>query len=111
MFIGHFNEQPWQDVQEGYPGVFNIGLSDSKYDPVHGAKLYNRFLDEKLYAEEVGFEGLMLNEHHATAFCMQASPTLRRSFLRGRPRRPRLSSWETFSPSGMTRCGWRNNWP
>ncbi|MBM3946681.1 MAG: LLM class flavin-dependent oxidoreductase, partial [SAR202 cluster bacterium] len=31
----------------------------------------NRYIDEKIYAEEAGFDGLMLNEHHSTPFCMQ----------------------------------------
>jgi alkanesulfonate monooxygenase SsuD/methylene tetrahydromethanopterin reductase-like flavin-dependent oxidoreductase (luciferase family) len=70
MFIGHFTEQPWQDPTKGYRG-FAFGLSNNEYDPEQGRLLYNRYLDEKLYAEEIGFDGLMLNEHHSTAFCMQ----------------------------------------
>ena len=45
-------------------------MSNADYDPKLGADLYNRYLDEKLYAEEMGFDGLMLNEHHSTPFCM-----------------------------------------
>ncbi len=45
-------------------------MSNGSYDPGLGADLYNRYLDEKVYAEEMGFDGLMLNEHHSTPFCM-----------------------------------------
>ena len=50
--------------------ITDLGLSNGVYDPKIGAELYNRYLDEKVYAEEMGFDGLMLNEHHSTPFCM-----------------------------------------
>ncbi|MAF38117.1 MAG: LLM class flavin-dependent oxidoreductase [Chloroflexi bacterium] len=73
MFIGHFTEQPWQDQKTNLMGARNttLDISNELYDPMVGADLYNRYIDEKLYAEEVGFDGLMLNEHHSTPFCMQ----------------------------------------
>ena len=35
-----------------------------------GGPLLNEYLDEKVLAEQLGFDGVMLNEHHDTAFCM-----------------------------------------
>jgi alkanesulfonate monooxygenase SsuD/methylene tetrahydromethanopterin reductase-like flavin-dependent oxidoreductase (luciferase family) len=75
MFIGYFTERPYQDPNSGYFGaagrdITDLGLSNGAYDPKLGAELYNRYLDEKVYAEEMGFDGLMLNEHHSTPFCM-----------------------------------------
>src|SRR5579885_3687763 len=32
--------------------------------------LPNQNFDEKIYSEELGFDGLMLNEHHGTPFCL-----------------------------------------
>ena len=73
MFIGHFTEQPWQDSKTGLMGTdsTDLGISNALYDPEIGARLYDRYLDEKMYADELGFDGLMLNEHHSTPFCMQ----------------------------------------
>jgi alkanesulfonate monooxygenase SsuD/methylene tetrahydromethanopterin reductase-like flavin-dependent oxidoreductase (luciferase family) len=79
MLIGHFTEQPWQHPRftPAGPaggtvyGYADLELSNREYDPEVGAQLYNRYIDEKLYAEEVGFEGLMLNEHHTLPACMQ----------------------------------------
>ena len=73
MLIGHFTEQPWQDDSSGLMGTqsTDLGISNSFYNPAVGASLYNRYLDEKLYAEEMGFDAFMLNEHHSTPFCMQ----------------------------------------
>ena len=75
MFIGYFTERPYQDPNSGYFGaagndITDLALSNRSYDPKIGAELYNRYLDEKVYAEEMGFDGLMLNEHHSTPFCM-----------------------------------------
>ena len=70
MFIGHFTERPYQDPSSGYFGatgrsIMDLGMSNASYDPKLGADL-----DERVFAEEMGFDGLMLNEHHSTPFCM-----------------------------------------
>ena len=75
MFIGYFTERPYQDRRSGYFGlagrdITDLSMSNRSYHPGLGADLYNRYLDEKVYAEEMGFDGLMLNEHHSTPFCM-----------------------------------------
>ncbi|MCY4614903.1 MAG: LLM class flavin-dependent oxidoreductase, partial [Chloroflexi bacterium] len=87
MFLGYFTERPYQDPDAGIsgaflteggqlfapgdaPGVIDLGTSNGLYNPRVAHQLYNRYLDEKVYAEEMGFDGLMLNEHHASLFCM-----------------------------------------
>src|ERR1700689_552578 len=35
-------------------------------------RVLNEYIDEKIYTDELGFDGLMLNEHHGTPFCMGA---------------------------------------
>ena len=83
MLIGHFTEQPWQDDATGLMGTqsTDLGISNELYDPKVGAQLYNRYLDEKIYAEEMGFDALMLNEHHSTPFCMQGVTNVGASIL------------------------------
>ena len=86
MFIGYFTERPYQDPNSGYFGaaglpIKDLSLSNEIYDSELGAKLYNRYLDEKVYAEEMGFDGLMLNEHHSTPFCMGGAMNVEASIL------------------------------
>ena len=83
MLIGHFTEQPWQDDTTGLMGnqSLDLGISNGLYNPQVGAKLYNRYIDEKIYAEEMGFDGVMLNEHHSTPFCMQGVTNVGASIL------------------------------
>jgi hypothetical protein len=83
MFIRHFTEQPWQDEKTNLMGARNttLDISNRLYDPVVGAELYNRYLDEKLYAEAMGFDGLMHNEHHSIPFCMQGVTNVEAAIL------------------------------
>ena len=86
MFIGYFTERPYQDPQSGYFGatgkpIMDLAVSNDIYNPELGAELYNRYLDEKIYAEAMGFDGLMLNEHHGTPFCMGGAMNVEASIL------------------------------
>ena len=86
MFIGYFTERPYQDERTGFFGatgtpIMDLTVSNEAFDPILAAGLYNRYLDEKIYAEEMGFDGLMLNEHHNTAFCMGGAMNVEASIL------------------------------
>ena len=55
-------------------GTAWVRVPNSYYDPVKGHKLYHRYLDELEYGEELGFDGLCVNEHHQTVYSMMPSP-------------------------------------
>src|SRR5260370_2275602 len=44
------------------------------YDPQKGAELYHEYLDQMEFADELGFDGVCLNEHHQTAYGMMPIP-------------------------------------
>ncbi len=95
MFIGYFTERPYQDPSSGYFGatgrpITDLALSNSAYDPKLAAALYDRYLDEKLYAEEMGFDGLMLNEHHSTPFSMGGVVNVEASILARITKKPKI---------------------
>src|SRR6185295_3726276 len=50
-----------------------LTLPNSLFDPQIASDLYNRYHDEYQVADEAGFDGIMINEHHTAPFCMQAS--------------------------------------
>lgn len=86
MLIGHFTERPYQDPNASWWGrsgrrLTDLGASNGEYDPRLGADLYNRFLDEAVYAEEVGFDAVALNEHHSTPFCMGSACNVEAAIL------------------------------
>jgi alkanesulfonate monooxygenase SsuD/methylene tetrahydromethanopterin reductase-like flavin-dependent oxidoreductase (luciferase family) len=51
-----------------------FGTPNRFFDAEHGARLLNQYLDEKVYTDQelLNFDGVMLNEHHGTPFCMGA---------------------------------------
>jgi alkanesulfonate monooxygenase SsuD/methylene tetrahydromethanopterin reductase-like flavin-dependent oxidoreductase (luciferase family) len=58
-----------------------FGVPNKFFDPQKGAQLLNEYLDEKIYCDELGFDGVMLNEHHGTPFCMGAVMDVEASIL------------------------------
>jgi alkanesulfonate monooxygenase SsuD/methylene tetrahydromethanopterin reductase-like flavin-dependent oxidoreductase (luciferase family) len=74
MFCAYFTERPYQDKSASWYGsavpMFDLSLSNGTIDPEFMGALYDRYFEEKLAAEDAGFDGLMLNSHHATPFCM-----------------------------------------
>ena len=72
----YFTEQPYTGydpaIQDDYPAL-RLTLPNSLYDPKLASDLYNRYHDEYQVADEAGFDGIMINEHHTAPFCMQAS--------------------------------------
>ena len=70
---------PWpylpEDFREKYRSVW-VDIPNSLYDPVRGHELYNVYLDELEYAEECGFDGIGVNEHHANGYGLMPSPNL-----------------------------------
>src|SRR5215475_2728222 len=76
MKAWHFSENAYHylPARETYESI-RVTLPNRIYDPEKGAALYDRFLDEWLVAEEEGM-GIMLNEHHQTATCVDPAAPL-----------------------------------
>src|ERR1700744_6158981 len=51
-----------------------VNYPNSNYDPIKGAELYNTFLDQLEYADQLGFDGVCVNEHHQTPYGMMPPP-------------------------------------
>ena len=79
MKFTFFNLMPWphlpDDFREKYRSVW-VDIPTSLYDPVKGHDVYNTYLDELEYAEELGYDGIGVNEHHANAYGMMPSPNI-----------------------------------
>ena len=46
------------------------------FDPIKGAANYAEHLDEMTYCEELGFDGVVFNEHHYSSYGTMPSPNL-----------------------------------
>lgn len=75
MHLMYFTEQPMSayDAKAGLDyGATALMFSNKHFDSNEGSRLYNEYLEQYVLAEEVGIDGIMLNEHHNAPFCMQA---------------------------------------
>ena len=74
-----FSEQPYggvgdQDLEKYDSG--RLGFPNIYFDPEKAHVLYNEYHEQYALADEVGFDGIMTNEHHASYWCMKPSVNL-----------------------------------
>jgi alkanesulfonate monooxygenase SsuD/methylene tetrahydromethanopterin reductase-like flavin-dependent oxidoreductase (luciferase family) len=67
---------PYIGLDPAYEGPAWVTIPNTLYDPKIGSQLYHRYLDELVYAEELGFDGVCVNEHHQNAYGLMPSPNL-----------------------------------
>jgi alkanesulfonate monooxygenase SsuD/methylene tetrahydromethanopterin reductase-like flavin-dependent oxidoreductase (luciferase family) len=72
-------------------GTVWVKLPNRHFDPEKGHKLYNRYLDELEYGEELGFDAISVNEHHQTAYGLMPSPIVTASALARRTSKVRIA--------------------
>ena len=70
-----------EDFRERYRSVWVDAPVRELYDPEIGRQAYNDYLDELEYADQVGFDGICVNEHHANAYGLMPSPNLMAAVL------------------------------
>ena len=93
MHLMYVTEQPMSAYPEAAGrdfGATALMFSNRHFDPVAGSRLYNEYLEHYRLAEEVGFDGIMLNEHHNAPFCMQAKCNVFASILAAMTKRVKI---------------------
>lgn len=86
-----FHLMPWPYLPADYQGPAWVKCPNSHYDGKRGHEVYNRYLDELTYAEELGFDGVCVNEHHANAYGNMPSPNLIASILARQTKRCKIA--------------------
>jgi alkanesulfonate monooxygenase SsuD/methylene tetrahydromethanopterin reductase-like flavin-dependent oxidoreductase (luciferase family) len=85
-----FNLMPWpylpEDFRQKHRSVW-VDIPSSLYDPVKGHALYHTYLDQLEYADQLGFDGLGVNEHHANGYGLMPSPNIMAATLSRRTSR------------------------
>ena len=89
----YFHLMPWPhlpaDFDEKYDSAW-VTLPNSIYDPKEGHKLYNRYLDEIERADKLGWDSVIVNEHHQNAYGTMPSPNLMAAALTQRIKRAKI---------------------
>ena len=79
MKIFFFHLMPYEMLDLSYAETHNsawVTLTNAHYDPRQGHKLYERYIGELTLADELGFDGVCVNEHHQTAYGLMPAPNL-----------------------------------
>jgi alkanesulfonate monooxygenase SsuD/methylene tetrahydromethanopterin reductase-like flavin-dependent oxidoreductase (luciferase family) len=73
-----FHLMPYAPLPDGYKEADSLWVDypNSNFDPVAGHELYKRYWSELLLADQLGYDGVFVNEHHNTQFTMNAAPNL-----------------------------------
>jgi alkanesulfonate monooxygenase SsuD/methylene tetrahydromethanopterin reductase-like flavin-dependent oxidoreductase (luciferase family) len=61
--------------QESYASLW-VDFPNRLYDPRKGTELYQRYLSEFVLADRLGFDALVVNEHHSSAYGMMPACNL-----------------------------------
>ena len=72
MQFNYITERPYRGLTEEqvYEHGAYFGMPNSAFDAEQASNDYNAYLDEAVLAEQVGFDGVALNEHHGNPFCL-----------------------------------------
>ena len=86
MFIMRFTERAYtnyteDDVRNSFNSASRVTFPNTHFNPSVGSRIYNEHLDEWEFCEDIGFDGLMLNEHHNTPTCLGAAMNLEAAIL------------------------------
>ena len=89
-----FHLMPWPylpgDFHEKYDSAW-VWLSNAHYDPARGHDLYREYITTLAYADELGFDGVCVNEHHQNAYGLMPSPNVIAGALTQRTSRCRIA--------------------
>lgn len=77
IYSWHF--APWPYLDESYEKKYESGwitIPNSEFDREKAKGLFQEYIDELAHADEVGFDGVVLNEHHQNIYGLMPSPNL-----------------------------------
>ena len=84
MKVYYFSEFPYHEYpdEEGdkFPSL-RLTFPNTYFEPETASDLFKRYFDECVYVDEMGYDGIMVNEHHNTPSCMNASCNLSAAVL------------------------------
>jgi alkanesulfonate monooxygenase SsuD/methylene tetrahydromethanopterin reductase-like flavin-dependent oxidoreductase (luciferase family) len=89
-----FHLMPWPYLPADFDARYDsawVWLPNTLYDPVKGHDLYREYIDTLAYADELGFDGVCVNEHHQNAYGLMPSPNVIAGALTQRTRRCKIA--------------------
>ena len=77
LFCWHFMAYPYlpEDFDEKYDTGW-VTVPNSLWNREKAKGLYQEYIDQLVYADELGFDGMVLNEHHQNIYGLMPSPNM-----------------------------------
>ena len=72
-----------------------VNFPNKFYDPERGHELYQRYLQELVLADRLGYDAIVVNEHHNTVYSMMATPNLIAAALVPQTTNVKICVWGT----------------
>src|SRR5262245_29162963 len=93
MKLYYFSEMPHHEFPDAegdkYPSL-RLELPNRFFDREKAAANYQRYHTENELADQAGFEGLMINEHHSTPSCVNVGANMTAAVLGRITRRAKI---------------------
>ncbi len=89
-----FSEQPYGHVTEDDLAPYESGrmhFPNTYFDPEKAHTLYSNYHDQYQLADEVGFDGIMSNEHHSSYWCMKPSVNVDAAVITQRTKKAKIA--------------------
>jgi alkanesulfonate monooxygenase SsuD/methylene tetrahydromethanopterin reductase-like flavin-dependent oxidoreductase (luciferase family) len=77
LYCWHFMSYPYlpADFDASYDSGW-VTVPNRLWDGERSRGLYQEYIDQLAYADEIGFDGMVLNEHHQNIYGLMPSPNL-----------------------------------
>ena len=88
-----FHLMPWPYLPDNFRETHDtawVVCENSLYDAERGHDVYNSYLDELELADQLGLDGICVNEHHQNAYGLMPSPNIMAACLARRTTRVKL---------------------
>jgi alkanesulfonate monooxygenase SsuD/methylene tetrahydromethanopterin reductase-like flavin-dependent oxidoreductase (luciferase family) len=74
-----FNLMPWPDLPDDFRQTNRsvwVDIDSRLFDPERANEVYHTYMDQLEFADELGFDGIGVNEHHQNGYGIMPSPNL-----------------------------------
>ena len=88
----HYTALP--ENQKEFPSLW-VDFPNKYFDPERGYELYQRYLSQLVLADKLGFDAVVVNEHHNTAYSMMPAPNLIAATLIPQVKNAKICVWGT----------------
>jgi alkanesulfonate monooxygenase SsuD/methylene tetrahydromethanopterin reductase-like flavin-dependent oxidoreductase (luciferase family) len=91
LFCWHFMAYPYlpADFDARYDSGW-VTVPNTLWDRDRAGELYQEYIDQLVYADELGFDGMVLNEHHQNIYGLMPSPNIVAAALTQRTKRGKI---------------------